>query len=313
MKIRNPFEFEAASSLSDERVADYFIDDENYSRFIQSRRNVFVVGERGSGKTMALLYSSARIQRLIAKRESRDATLEHIGIYVPCNTPLTYKPEFELLDSFLAAVLSEHLFALSIAHSIVSTLVEIPDLTRNADEHTLREELSAVLDADLHKDLDLFDSIRVFLETQIRDTQRTAVSRELDAYHHDTFSFGSVVLPLLTAFRRRIPSLGQTHFLLLIDDAQALNEVQIRALNSWIAFRDHSLFSFKVATTKVSRGTQLTGVRRVNPRRSRLHYYRPRTTSSQSQHRFLSVSKQNHLSSIDRYWNRKYPREVFPG
>ena len=258
MAIRNPFEFEAASNLSDDRVADYFIDDHNYSRFIQSRRNVFVIGERGSGKTMALLYSSARIQRLIAQRENREPTLEQIGIYVPCNTPLTYKPEFELLDSFLSAVLSEHLFVLSIAHSIVSTLAEIPDLLHDAHERELREELSSVLATDLTSDLSFFDAIRIFLEAQIRDTQRTAVSRQLNAYHEETFSFGSVVLPLLTAFRRRIPSLKTTHFLLLIDDAHALNDVQVKALNSWIAFRDHSLFSFKVATTKVSRGTRRT-------------------------------------------------------
>ena len=255
---RNPFEYEAASNLSDDMVADYFIDDHNYSRFIQSRRNVFVVGERGSGKTMALLYSSARIQRLIAVRQSREATLDHIGVYVPCNTPLTYKPEFELLEPFLSAVLSEHLLALSIGHAIVSTLADIPDILPGADEPMLRAELSTVLAADLSPEMSFFESIRVFLETQIRDTQRTAVSRQLDAYHRETFSFASVVMPLLTVFRRSIPSLARTHFLLLIDDAHALNELQLQALNSWIAFRDHSLFSFKVATTKVSRGTRRT-------------------------------------------------------
>ena len=258
MEFRNPFEFEAANNLSDDRVADYFIDDHNYSRFIQSRRNVFVIGERGSGKTMALLYSSARIQRLIALRASREPTLDHIGIYVPCNTPLTYKPEFDLLDEFLSSVLSEHLFVLSIAHSIVSTLVEIPNLLANTDERELRAELSLVFGTNLATDLNFFDSIRIFLETQIRDTQRTAVSRQLGAYHEETFSFGSVVLPLLTVFKRRIPSLKASHFLFLMDDAQALNNIQLKALNSWIAFRDRSLFSFKVATTKVSRATRRT-------------------------------------------------------
>ena len=37
----------------------------------------------------------------------------------------------------------------------------------------------------------------------------------------------------------------------MIDDAQLLNEYQIRALNSWIAYRDNFLFSFKVATTRI--------------------------------------------------------------
>jgi len=37
----------------------------------------------------------------------------------------------------------------------------------------------------------------------------------------------------------------------MIDDAQLLNAYQIRILNSWIAFSDNSLFSFKVATTRI--------------------------------------------------------------
>ena len=212
-------------------------------------------GDAGFGENV---YSSARIQRLIAEKEDRDPTLEYIGIYVPCNTPLTYKPEFELLDPFLSTILSEHLLVLSIAHATVSTVADIPDLLHGADERELRVELSSVLAAKLSEDMSFFDALRVFLETQIRDTQRTAVSRKLDAYHEEIFSFASVVLPLLAAFRRRIPLLARTHFFLLIDDAQALNALQLQALNSWIAFRDHSLFSFKVATTKVARGTRRT-------------------------------------------------------
>jgi hypothetical protein len=37
----------------------------------------------------------------------------------------------------------------------------------------------------------------------------------------------------------------------MIDDAQLYNPYQVRALNSWIAYRDNALFSFKVATTRV--------------------------------------------------------------
>ena len=174
-RLKNPFEYEAANNLSDEMVAEYFIDDFNYSRFVQSRRNVFVVGERGSGKTMALLYSSFRIQNLIASKENREPSLEYIGVYIPCNTPLTYKPEFDLLNSFLSSVLSEHLFVLSIAHATVSTLATIPNLLEGSDETKIRDELSIVLSTELSAEYPLFDAIRIFLETQIRDTQRSAV------------------------------------------------------------------------------------------------------------------------------------------
>ena len=44
----------------------------------------------------------------------------------------------------------------------------------------------------------------------------------------------------------------------MIDDAHDLNEHQIRLVNSWIAYRDHSLFSIKVATVKVDRPPLIT-------------------------------------------------------
>ena len=54
----NPFEYEAANNLPPQKIASYFIDDYNYSRFINSTRNVVLVGDRGCGKTMALMFNS---------------------------------------------------------------------------------------------------------------------------------------------------------------------------------------------------------------------------------------------------------------
>ncbi|MDR1963131.1 MAG: hypothetical protein LBQ50_05085 [Planctomycetaceae bacterium] len=46
----------------------------------------------------------------------------------------------------------------------------------------------------------------------------------------------------------------------MFDDIQDLNEYQIKTLNSWIAFRDNSLFSFKLASSKVDRPSTITGI-----------------------------------------------------
>ena len=71
-KSRNPFEYEAANNLQPQDIIDYYIEDFNFSRFIQSTKNVFLIGERGSGKTMALLYNSFRIQSIIANSKNED-------------------------------------------------------------------------------------------------------------------------------------------------------------------------------------------------------------------------------------------------
>ena len=259
MKLdNNPFEYEAANNLTDEMIADYYIDDFNYSRFIQSKRNIFLVGERGSGKTMALLFNRWRIQKLLAERKGQEPSLATIGVYIPCNTPLTHKVEYQLLDDFRGSVLSEHFLVLSIAYGLAETLAEIPDVLENADESELRSEANFVLGTELREDANFFDAVKQFLQRELLETQRTLNSGNQETFYENTFSFASVFVPILNMCVNKIPQLKGSHFLLLLDDAHALNEHQVRALNSWIAYRDHSLFSFKVAVAKVGTQTKIT-------------------------------------------------------
>ena len=254
----NPFEYEAANNLTDEMIADYYIDEFNYSRFIQSKRNIFLVGERGSGKTMALLFNRWRIQKIRSKKRGEEPSLSAIGIYIPCNTHLTHKTEYQLLDKFLGSVLSEHFLVLSIAYGLAETLSEIPDILKNADESLLRNEANFVLGGELPKDTNFFDAVKQFLQHELLITQRTINSEKREMFYENAFSFASVFVPILNMCANKIPQLKNSHFLLLLDDAHALNEYQIRALNSWIAYRDHSLFSFKVAIAKVGSQTKKT-------------------------------------------------------
>ena len=258
MNIKNPFQYEAANNLSNELIADYYIDDFNYSRFIQSKHNVFLVGERGSGKTMALLFNKWQIQKLISERNRKEPSLSMIGVYIPCNTPLTHKPEYQLLDKFKGSVLSEHFLVLSIANGLIDTLEKIPNVLENANELDLRNEANFVLGAELPKNANFFEAIKRFLQRELLVTQRKINSGDQEMFYENTFSFASVFVPILNMCTNKIPRLKESHFLLLLDDAHTLNEYQIRALNSWIAYRDHSLFSFKVAVAKVGAQTKVT-------------------------------------------------------
>ena len=101
----NPFEYEQATTLTPEFVKNIFIEDHSFTRFIQSTRNMFLIGERGSGKSMTLLYNSSAVQGL----RQQDKDHAYLGVYVPCNTTLTHKKEYELLpEQGLAGVISEH-------------------------------------------------------------------------------------------------------------------------------------------------------------------------------------------------------------
>lgn len=250
---RNPFEYAGANDLPLQTVIDYYIEDFNYSRFIQSKRNVLLVGERGSGKSMTLIYNSWPLTCLKAQRSSQPVPTDTIGVYVPCKTPLILKDEYQLLDKPHAAVISEHHFVLSLAFAIAETLAEDPTLLEHADEDLIRSRLSFVLESDLPGNVPLFQAIMDFVQRESLRIQQAINDRRTPEVSYDrTYSFTSLIVPLLGC-TRAIPRLQHTHFLLLIDDAHDLNNYQIAALSSWIAYRDHSLFSFKVALANMGR------------------------------------------------------------
>ncbi len=259
MKLdNNPFQYEAANNLKDEMIVDYYIDEFNCSRFIQSKRNVFLVGERGSGKTMALLFNRWRVQKLVAEKNGEAPSVSTIGVYIPCNTPLTHKAEHQLLDEFRASVLSEHFLVLAMVYALADTLSEIPDVLNEADESWLRNEANFVLGADLPEDGNFFEAVKQFVQRDLLRTQRAINAGNREKFYENTFSFVSGFVPILNMCVSKVPQLNESHFLLLLDDAHALNPHQVRALNSWIAYRDHSLFSFKVAVAKVGPQTKVT-------------------------------------------------------
>ena len=246
----NPFQYEAANNLPPDSIVEYYIDDFNYSRFIRSTRNVFLVGERGSGKTMTLLYNSWDLQYLQRRREGKSADMSVIGIYVPCNTPLTYKPEYQLLPEFLGSVLAEHLLVLAIAYSFSDTLASVTKVLDNVDESALFDETEYLFESKLSKDVTFFQAMRRFVQREIRNTQLEINRPSKEAFYENTFSFVSMLAPMCDLCARYIPGLAQSHFSIMVDDAHSLSSYQLKALNSWISYRDHSRFSFKVAVAK---------------------------------------------------------------
>lgn len=258
MTHRNPFEYVGANDLSSDTIADYYIEDFNYSRFIQSTRNILLVGERGCGKSMTLLYNSLPVQQLLASRRSLPLSFDLMGVYVPCNTPLSHKREFQLLDGFRASVISEHLFVLSIAYSIADTLSHVPDILTPTEDASLRQQFAYLIGGDIPNTGSVLDAIKQYVERECIRAQRAANSRSsTDVFFEDTYSFASLIVPLVRSLRG-VEKMKTSHFAFLIDDAHDLNEYQRRSLFSWIAYRDHSQFSFKVAVASVTQSSLAT-------------------------------------------------------
>lgn len=248
----NPFEYEAAKKLTPDQIIDFYIEDYNYSRFIQSRRNIFLVGERGTGKTMTMMYNSFPVKKRKAERGIDILNYDVVCIYIPCNTTLFHREEYKLLDEFQAALLSEHFLVLSIMDAISFNVSLIPNIFENYDENILKSSLSYVLDMEIPDADSIFSGLRLLFKKEATKAQKVINANKLEVFYENAISFTSGVSPLISCFKE-ISKLKNSHFVLMLDDAHDLNPYQIKVLNSWIAFRDNSLFSFKVATTRVDR------------------------------------------------------------
>lgn len=255
----NPFEFEAAANLPPDMILEVFVEDHNYTRFIRSNRNLFLLGERGTGKSMTLLYNSLKYRVIKAKQAGAPIPLDMIGVYIPCNTPLTYKQEHLLFENtFHEALLSEHYLVLTILHAIAQTLQELPaKIISRKVQGELKTEMELILGTSLTDKVSFLRALEIFAQKENVDTQRAINCGNLVSVLERVLSFSSAVLPLLVALRRA-KVFAQSHFMLMIDDAHDLNSFQRRVVNSWISYRDHSVYSLKVATAKVSDPDYLT-------------------------------------------------------
>lgn len=256
-RLINPFEYDAAVNFATDELIEYFVEDHNYSRFIQSTRNIFIVGERGCGKSMSLLFNSFQKQLRKAEKNSEVFDFLKIGIYVPCTNVLFFKREFELVNNeFKASVLSEHFFVLSIAFELSRVLASMENVISEKENKVAQKDLEYILNIKLASDGNVFLNLSKYFQKLSNETQ-LQVNNNDDNFSDRTVTFFSLIIPLMKIIKN-IERFKNSHFLFLIDDAHDLNKYQILALNSWIAYRDHSDFSFKVAIAKVRQHTYVT-------------------------------------------------------
>ncbi len=248
MAVSNPFEYEAASSLDPERISNWFIDDHNYARFIKSRRNIILDGDRGSGKSMILFYYALENELARAGENSRTTDLANVGIYIPSNNPLLQRSEHQQeLEGSRRDIISERYLTFTILAAIGKSLKSVEERLNFVERGVVLDELRYLMPAERFAEI---DSPSIYISRYVRDSLRAdqqALAEGLDFnFSFETSSFYLHILPVLEAIRSTEP-FSKTHFSLLIDDAHMLEPYQQRIVNSWLGYRDHSLFSLKVA------------------------------------------------------------------
>lgn len=246
----NPFTFSGASNLTDNQILDTFVHDYNHSRFIQSKRNVFLWGERGSGKTMMLLYNKIKMQQCLISTDDVEMDAAYFPVYVSCITPVMSKREYLLLENdFKEAVISEHFLVLTVSLSLVSALLEVPDLIDDGDLEDIEEDINYLIDDVLEGKRNVFEKLQNHLTREFTRSQKEINSPSSDSFYENTLGFSSFIIPLVRIVNK-YSRLKKIHTIFMMDDAHDLNHYQRAILNGWIAYRDNSLFSFKISAAK---------------------------------------------------------------
>lgn len=243
MTTLNPFIYAGANELDDESILNFYISSNEYEKIL-SKKNIFIIGQRGSGKSMILKYNTLSLQLM----QSQNRIPDVIGVYIPCNRPYFGKLEHMLLDgAYEQSIISEHFLVLSLAKQLINTMKKHANILFTKDDlNNIADELNFLFDLECNAETCL-NKMRQFLSKEFQTMQQVLLTTP-EKLKISALSFGTLVFPIIEMLNN-CQKLAGKHITFLIDDAQQLNPLQMKTLNTWISYRDNSLLSFKVAVT----------------------------------------------------------------
>ncbi len=260
----NPFRVHTPESLSAEEVVKLYVSEMPGADAVHSAGHTMVVGSRGTGKSMMLRYLEPDCQLLVqdSKSQVHITDIDYYSLYVTIKqTDLIY-PELESLEgTFADRPVNEHFLILILVWKAVSRCIDqgTLDFTKknsfDSDTSKLFRLLNKFIDFGEQKpktDFDLFLSLVDYLADL-----HAASLQYLDEILADPDStpkfeavllrFSTFLLPFLEAWVGLEGMPGTRRLFIIIDDADYLNEMQTKILNTYVSTRQSSIF-FKIAS-----------------------------------------------------------------
>jgi hypothetical protein len=256
----NPFWVQTPEKISAQDAQSLFVD--IFSEFpqVESPSHSFIVGPRGSGKSM--MFRMMRPDCLMLRHGTALSELPFLGIYVPIKSTRITATDMERLDRHPGRyVFNEHLLCIYIA---VAAFQELENATRELQlspsldllRTWAKENFSARLvycgvDEDkacealtqnwgsasemfrslaLHLDFVYWSQADTLLRSLAMNPER------LGQYEGPLLSYHGFLYPVLKSLRQ-LPFIPSKPVYLLIDDADNLNRAQTEIVNSWISTR----------------------------------------------------------------------------
>ena len=264
-KTQNPFAVRTPEDLAAAEAAGLFVDVFTDFYKIRERGHAMLNGPRGSGKSMMFRYLAPDCLR-IAERKNLDE-LDFFAILISIkNAELNLTELRTLSGKSVNAVLNEHFLVMFVA-SKVFTYVATLDIDKNesfarqvnafvgdvVNDRLVRCGLPPSLAPSARWETstaafvalgDLFDRLYQAVVQYIRRLFPGTAATEFDGPLCGYLDF---LYPVLRAMNN-LEFMPKGPVYLLLDDADTLNRVQTRVLNSWIATRTGHEVSIKIST-----------------------------------------------------------------
>lgn len=264
----NPFAVFTPEGLDANRVVAIFSTEMPGLGNIESAGHAFVIGTRGSGKSILFRYLEPDCQRLVTGKSLSD--LPFLSLYVSFRETQAQISELARFDNRHGEVFfNEHLLVLAIGAQVVLRLLRNNDIATDeltASAKELHNELSCLLSGEeADPTVNVGDALKA-MASRLQTAYRSAIQyvrkhgfkSETLAYNGELYGFDDLLLPLVDFLRAALQIPETSPILLLLDDADSLTDTQTRIINSWVARRLSSRCSLKIAAQITAYKTMVT-------------------------------------------------------
>ncbi len=283
-ELKNPFDLVKATDLTDDQIADYFVDFPGGASLLDrikptSKMPMFIFGGKGSGKTHLMRYLAypLQIHRLGrgASERAGIANEGYLGIYFNCSGLNAQRFSGKGQSDEVWQAVFGYYMELWFAQLVLVTIEDLYNDSPSINGPQLLTDATRLLDIPPAQPPTTLGDLARYFETLQRQADvvinNSALTGELDIQIRA--APGRLVFGLPQALVRHLPELRSVLFLYLIDEFENLPEEQQRYINTIVRERQEPC-SFKVGVRLYGFRTKQTLSREENREDSEYEAFR---------------------------------------
>ncbi len=271
----NPFEYKFPDETAPKDVIDLFVPVFSDYFSVPEIGHTFINGARGCGKSMMFRFMRPDCQVLVSadgdtlEHPRNIKELDYIGLYIPIKKGNLDKTDIRIIDNKHGeALLNEHYMVLFFAIKIFDELSKITYQPNPSDFGSVLafynnifseilidsgyEETFVQIESDGSSIQSIFQTIVKLLKKSQKKFDKEYIQKLIGAkgtlpYNGPLFLYNDFLFDTLKELKN-VSIFSQRPFYLLVDDADNLNIIQQKILNSWVAQRTTNTVSIKIST-----------------------------------------------------------------